>query len=182
MSSEPTVNSNRRSLVALFGIGFFPLVISWIIFFYFPQLMPSSTTNEGDLITPPVHASELGIESQIGEWTLVMPVGNSCESACMERLYLARQVNVALGKEAPRVHRLLISTSPTLNLDAITAEYPDLAIANAEMTTIEARLGLEGQIFLMDPLGNIFMVYSQEKAGKPMLKDIKHLLKISNIG
>jgi hypothetical protein len=34
----------------------------------------------------------------------------------------------------------------------------------------------------MDPNGNIMMFYTLDKAGKLMLKDVKHLLKASNIG
>ncbi|MCZ6503668.1 MAG: hypothetical protein O6945_14285, partial [Gammaproteobacteria bacterium] len=37
-------------------------------------------------------------------------------------------------------------------------------------------------VFLMDPNGNIMMYYLSWQGGKPMLEDLKHLLKVSTIG
>jgi len=37
-------------------------------------------------------------------------------------------------------------------------------------------------VFVMDPNGNVMMYYRPEQGGKPMLNDLKHLLKTSNIG
>ncbi len=181
MNQEVATVQNRRSLVILFAIGFVPLIVAWVVFFYFPQLMPSGTTNEGELITPPVNGTEIGLESQLGDWTLIVPVGAICDADCEERLYLARQVNTALGKEAPRVKRLALWTDGMAPATKIQAEYPNIGSLPVDRGNL-GKLGDLNRIYLMDPLGNIFMVYTIEKAGKPMLKDIKHLLKISNIG
>jgi hypothetical protein len=62
------------------------------------------------------------------------------------------------------------------------AQYPNLARVEVSPSIFESQLGEANLIFLMDPIGNIFMVYPKGKAGKPMMKDIKHLLKYSNIG
>lgn len=182
MNDATTISHNRRSLLVLFAIGFVPVIVAWVVFFYFPQLLPTGTTNEGDLISPPVQAETLGLAGQTGEWTLLLPIGASCDADCKERLYLARQVNVALGKEAPRVHRLALWTAGMAPAAEILAEYPNLESLPVNANLVASTLGDINRIYLMDPLGNIFMVYSLDKAGKPMLKDIKHLLKISNIG
>jgi hypothetical protein len=51
------------------------------------------------------------------------------------------------------------------------------------MTTIKRVAAGDGPVLLlMDPNHNVMMLYSLDKAGKPMLRDLKHLLKISNIG
>jgi len=169
--------------VVLFGIGFVPLIIAWVIFFYFPGLMPSGTTNEGDLISPAVQASALGLEGETGRWTLLVPMTPTCDSACDERFYLARQVNIALGRESERVHRVMLNLGAApARIDALLAEYPDMVQVPVAPGEFKSQLGDLESIYLMDPIGNIFMIYDQEKAGKPMLKDIKHLLKISNIG
>ena len=183
MSESIEVSNNRKSLVGLFGIGFVPLIIAWVIFFYFPGLMPSGTTNEGELISPPVQASLIGLEAETGRWTLIVPISESCDAACEERFYLARQVNVALGKESERVHRVMVDLGAApAKIDTLLREYPDLVRVPISASEFSANLPDAKSIYLMDPIGNIFMIYDQEKAGKPMLKDIKHLLKISNIG
>lgn len=183
MSEAAVTGRSRLSLVMLFSIGFVPLIIAWVVFFYFPEMIPSSTTNEGELITPPVQASDLGLMDETGRWTLIIPAGAVCDANCEERFYLARQVNVALGKESARVHRVMMDLgATTTRLNGLLAEYPDLATVAISPSIFESLLGRTDVIFLMDPIGNIFMFYPQEKAGKPMLKDIKHLLKYSNIG
>jgi hypothetical protein len=37
-------------------------------------------------------------------------------------------------------------------------------------------------IYVVDPLGNIMMYYSKDFVGKELLKDLKKLLRTSNIG
>ena len=39
-----------------------------------------------------------------------------------------------------------------------------------------------GTIYLIDPIGNLMMKYDTTSTSRGMLKDIKKLLKISNIG
>ncbi|MFT4797727.1 MAG: hypothetical protein ACJAXW_003751 [Candidatus Azotimanducaceae bacterium] len=174
---------NRKKLVMMFSIGFVPLIVSWLIFFYAPELMPSSTTNEGELITPPVSASALGLMSETGRWTLLVPMPKVCNEACEERFYMAKQVNTALGKRADRVHRVLVDLGASSGVVAnLTAQYPGLETVRVDAATFAKALPREDVIYLMDPLGNILMFYESEKAGNPMLKDIKHLLKISAMG
>ena len=167
----------------LFSIGFVPLILAWIIFFYFPALMPSGTTNEGELITPTVSATTFGLMSETDRWTVLVPAPSVCEEACLERFYLAHQVNTALGKDSERVHRVLLDLGASAGVLAnLKAQHPGLAMVRVENSLFSKTLPRDDVIYLMDPLGNIFMFYETEKAGKPMLKDIKHLLKISKMG
>jgi cytochrome oxidase Cu insertion factor (SCO1/SenC/PrrC family) len=183
MSEVVASGRSRTSLVALFSIGFIPVIIAWVVFFYFPEMIPNGTTNEGNLVTPPVQASDLGLIDETGKWTLIIPVGANCDADCEERFYLARQVNVALGKESERVHRVLVDLGADVDtINSLMAQYPNLARVEVSPSIFESQLGEANLIFLMDPIGNIFMVYPKGKAGKPMMKDIKHLLKYSNIG
>ncbi|MGB5671107.1 MAG: hypothetical protein WBM71_11195, partial [Sedimenticolaceae bacterium] len=39
-----------------------------------------------------------------------------------------------------------------------------------------------GQLFLVDPLGNLMMYYNLEVPAKGMMRDLQKLLKISQIG
>lgn len=182
IDQEQVRKRNQLYLVTLFAIAFVPLIVSTVVFFYFPQLLPTSTKNEGQLISPSVAAEQIGLEGQIGKWTLLLPVGASCDAECEERLYLARQVNIALGRESSRVQRMAIWTEGTAPAQKIQADYPGLGAFPVELEKFKAKLGDPNRIYLMDPLGNILMFYTLDKAGKPMLKDIKFLLKNSTIG
>jgi hypothetical protein len=37
-------------------------------------------------------------------------------------------------------------------------------------------------VYVVDPLGQLVMAYDVETIGKPLLLDLKHLLKVSSIG
>ena len=43
--------------------------------------------------------------------------------------------------------------------------------------------GFEGhRVFLLDPLGKVVMFFSEKKLGKPLLKDLRYLLRVSRMG
>ena len=186
MSDE--VKKSRRTMVSLFAIGLVPVIVAWTVYNFFPGLLPESKTNVGTLISPPVSHELADITLGERKWSLVMPVGEDCSEDCQQRFYFARQVNVALGKNSDRVQRIVVADAATA-LDSITEQYPDLIRVESSMVQFGKALKnfvaepVSGNyIYLMDPNGNIMMFYTLEEAGKPMLKDIKHLLKISNIG
>jgi cytochrome oxidase Cu insertion factor (SCO1/SenC/PrrC family) len=175
----------------MFSIGLVPVVIAYVIFIYFPQFLPSVTTNQGQLITPPVSGEELRLIDDSDKWSMIIPLGSSCDEVCVKRFYNARQVNVALGKEAQRVKRIMI-TNPSSDqrlVASLSRDYPDmdkvevdLALAKTAFQKLIANPFDGNYIFLMDPNGNIMMFYTLDQSGASMLKDIKFLLKISNIG
>ena len=37
-------------------------------------------------------------------------------------------------------------------------------------------------VFLVDPMGQLILAYPAAKVDKPLLLDLKHLMKVSNIG
>ena len=98
-------------------------------------------------------------------------------------LYLSRQVITGLGKDANRVQRVVLISTETPDLvKHLNGEHPDVKVVFG-VTTVKPVVANDGPLLLlMDPNHNVMMLYNLEKAGKPMLRDLKHLLKISNIG
>lgn len=187
-------NRNRRTLVIMAVIGVVPFAVAWMIYFHLPGLIPSTTTNKGTLVHPPVSAAPLETTTPLpeGKWTLLVPAGEVCDDTCQHALYLARQVNVALGKDQDRVERaLLVSGSqvePAFH-ELLTKQYPDMAVRYYPSDVVDNALApiiggkaLNGYIFIADPKGNIMMFYSPEHTGNDILKDLQHLLKYSSIG
>lgn len=189
-------SQNRRKLVLLFAVAFVPMFIAYAMFFYVPALIPATTTNEGQLIQPPLAAAVLQtqetLDIPLGVWTVLIPVAAHCDDHCQQRLYLSRQIKIGFGKDAERLQRVaLLETDPDAAYAAlVAAEHPDLlshvynakALQAALDSALPVPMPITDGILLMDPNGNIMMLYSFDKIGAPMRKDIKHLLKISNIG
>ena len=85
----------------------------------------------------------------------------------------------------------IVMNAKMILLDGPTPTMQRLASAwrEAEMdallllhSTVEA-YGYRGVgDFLIDPLGNIMMYFPPDKVGKPLMEDLRHLLRISRIG
>lgn len=177
--------SSRLSLLAVMLVTLVPLVLAFLM--YFQQWwLPSATTNHGQLLMPPQQLEEQYFEyhqepefaQQKQAWSVLIHHQGDCTKICQEHLYTLRQVHLALGKEAHRVKRIMLVNNAD-QLATLAADYPHLYI----VSTSKQQMLSEGPgIYVVDPLGNIMMYYSFEQAGKPILKDLKKLLKNSNIG
>ena len=168
-------------------VVFLPIAVASLMFFGVRQWVPSGTTNEGELITPPVAAREVAATlTRRGKWVLIQPVGAECDDACRQMLYLSRQVVAGLGKDAGRIERVMLASSgiSATFTELLTTAHPDARVITREVNlqSLRAQTMALPVLFLMDPNGNIMMFYRLDQAGKPMLKDLKHLLRVSKIG
>jgi len=178
------VMTSRKRLIALLLIAFVPMFIAYALFFHFPNWAPTGTTNQGELVTPSVDGTTMSEElATFSTWVLIQPIEGGCGDQCREMLYLSRQVVTGLGKDANRVQRVvLISTDTPDLMEHLGVEHPDVKVVSGMTTFKRIATGDGPVLLLMDPNHNVMMLYSLDKAGKPMLRDLKHLLKISNIG
>lgn len=202
-SGGPTpeqVRRGRRTAILLFAIGFGPMVFATIMY-YTGWLNPTGHTNNGELVKPVVPVTELhmqtsddkplaewfGPERADAEWMMMVVAGN-CAEDCENLLYLARQVNIALGKNANRMSRAaFIGTVPAELERRWAEEYSAMERLQSQGDRAPAwpagvRPDQEPRILLLDPFGNVMMHYGNEHSGKDMLKDLKHLMKLSQIG
>lgn len=194
------IRRGRRTALLLFGLGFGPMILATVMF-YTGWLNPAGHTNKGSLIQPVIPVQTLGLETLSGEplearfgpdkadarW-LLMVVADDCGADCQQLLYLARQVNIALGKNASRVARAAALGTLPADLSARWSQdygsMERLVPVDGTATDWPANLSPDAgpRILLVDPLGNIMMQYTQDNSGKDMLVDLKHLLKLSQIG
>ena len=182
---QEALKRSRAKLLLLISIAFVPLFIAYAAYFYFPEVAPEGSTNNGELITPPLSGADISdVLAAPGKWTLVQAVGSSCDADCEQLLYLSRQVVIGLGKDSGRMQRVMLHNGelPAVLQDWLAREHGDLVVAGGDTTLLTSKTSDQPLLFLVDPLGNVMMRYSAETAGKPMLKDLKHLLRISNIG
>lgn len=197
----------RRKLLLLLVLFAAPVVAAYTLYFWAPQgWQPQGRTNQGQLVTPPRPMVELALQDLAGQrvdqgvfadkWTLLMLGPAACGDICQQRLYDTRQVRTALGKNTLRVQRILLLTdqdgAQALQQN-LAVEHPDLKLLAAEggqlaaviqqFTTPERDpLQNPDDIYLLDPHGNWLMVYRPEDPAKGLLKDLKKLLRLSNIG
>ncbi|MDE0955656.1 MAG: hypothetical protein OSA07_04225 [Pseudomonadales bacterium] len=182
-----TKKTNRWTLYAVFAVTAVPLMFAMLMYFNLWGV-PDGRTNYGQLLLPPneLQQAQLVDEndapwSQVEadkRWLVIYLTKQACDLPCQEATHLLRQINVALGKEAHRVTRLLVNQQGGINEQTKT-DYPALIqLKSLSLEPFELGQG----IYVVDPLGNIMMYYSKDFVGKELLKDLKKLLRTSNIG
>jgi hypothetical protein len=187
--------------VALIGVFALPIMIAGLWYINVDQWGVGTTTNYGDLITPPVRLrieplqwitgpKVYGSRYFHGRWTLVYIGGANCNPDCRAAIYATRQIRLALGEEIRRVQRLYVVTHHPQKLAFLKVEDPDLTIALARgragrdfirqfFKAAHARLGQ--RIYLVDPMGNLMMSYPAAVNPAGLLRDLKRLLSVSAI-
>jgi cytochrome oxidase Cu insertion factor (SCO1/SenC/PrrC family) len=160
---------------------------------YIPATVPVS---RGELIHPaqPIKTLEIQLQSNetldlqgiAGKWTYLVYSPNGCDLQCEASLFKLRQTKKATGRESNRVQSALLTdankiTSDILNRNQRTHVGQLLQFEIEDQPSKQKQLE-NGVIYLIDPIGNLMMKYDTSSTSRGMLKDIKKLLKISNIG
>ena len=144
-----------------------------------------------------------GLDELRGLWTLLHVVEDECGEACERALYHMRQVRLALNQRKDRVRRVAVVHAPGQLPAPLLAEHRGLVVIGGEPDAREALVEqvrtapVDGQgpdgtdaggaapldgIWLVDPNGNLVLRFAPDLDPRNMLKDIKHLLKVSRIG
>jgi len=158
------------------------------------------TRNKGQLISPPVPLAQLPIQLASGEtfdysalppqWTLVIPVPKHCAQLCQQNLHLTRQIHIALGKDADRVRRFVLTNDYPLDpeFEALLKQHPKLQVLKTDPAAFEQFFTKMGELkplrdnlyFVVDPQGWVMMVYTPQQDGKAVMTDLKFLLSNSH--
>ncbi|MFM8441973.1 MAG: hypothetical protein ACKN9W_01370 [Methylococcus sp.] len=199
MSQVPVSLWRSRSLIIIIALtALVPFVLAWY-YAQHPELI-DKTSNYGTLILPPrslqlapwLEGGDAGREPEDGlkgRWVLLQVATGSCEAVCAETLHKTHQGWLMLNKEMPRVKRLLLMANANQALNA-AAILRDDALETAilapeimeELTLAIGQPPGDGVVILLDPLGNLVLWYDTGFDPYRMVKDLKHLLKASQIG
>ncbi len=177
--------ASKLSLVTMLLVCLVPLMLAFIMYFY-QWAVPEGRTNNGTLLMPPEQLSSVLLTpikvpdvAPDTAWKIIYVPTKACAEACVKDMHMTRQLHLALGKEAGRVIRILLVDEPHAEAVNGLDDYPNLTLAAVS----DRRIFSKGEgVYIVDPLGNIMMFYTFAQIGKPILKDLKKLLRNSNIG
>ena len=180
----------RMTLLAISALFITPIILATYLYFSGDNWRPAEKTQHGELITPPISLPDISL-NQTGSdhfrevWSLVVVANEQCDSTCVTALEHTRQIRLSLGPKMTRLQTVFVpgqtGTTDTLN----RAEFPILIITTTAATdTLRSLIGNSenGEIFLVDPLGNLMMSYPPGTEMGDVRKDLGHLLKLSGIG
>ncbi|MEM8768333.1 MAG: hypothetical protein AAGE43_12860 [Pseudomonadota bacterium] len=172
---------NRRLLLAMFAIAFLTLGASWLLFYVAQDGGVWGTTNKGTFVDPPLTAADLELQRPGGRpflpgqtWWLWVVSDGVCADECADAVYQMRQLHVLLNKDMDRVQRGLVS--PPGAEQPVLGEYPKLVPLEGSLERLNTG------IYIVDPIGNLVLYYPWSGGARPVLDDLKKLLKLSQIG
>ena len=200
--NNPIAGSKRNPYTVWFVVIAFiaPVALAYFMFFF---VEVKSFVNNGEILDPIVHIRSFELKNQDNEiipeneltykWRIISFVGKDCDQQCEKRLYDTRQIHTSLGKDQHRLSRMFIhlapADAPLLKLIAETHKNVIQVNSSAEIITdalgenIRSDVGINNnETYIMDPMGNVMMRFTQEQPNKEFLHDLKKLLKASQIG
>ena len=184
---------SRLILIGMFVFFAIPIVVVTIMYQY--NWHPKSFSY-GELIKPIVkinisnhfelHLKKENIDRKLFDerWSFVY-LTDKCGIVCENRLHDLRQIHASFEKDIPRIQRVLITSDKDIN--RIQEKYPDLIILNKP---IESVANLSSQfntplykainsdnVYIVDPMSNLMMLYTNKIKPIEIRKDIAKLLK-----
>ncbi|VVQ34901.1 hypothetical protein PS943_04093 [Pseudomonas fluorescens] len=148
--------------------------------------VPEGRSYHGELIGNGQTRADLGVQAQEDRWQILVTAPKDCSVDCQQLVYLARQIQIGLGRDAGRAsHALAVAQPLSSEYDAkLTREYPQLQRYPLNLTDFHKTAGDQSvpQLWIIDPHGNLVLRYDPTVKGKDLLNDLRHLLKLSNIG
>jgi len=194
----------RLGLLLLAAMFAAPMVAAYVL--YYSGWRPEEVRPHGDLVTPARRVADVELKSLVDgspgrvtasppRWSLVYFGSSDCTAACERALYVMRQVIAGQGREAHRLRPVMVLTDKRASgkLRNQLKDYPTvvpLIGSDAEIARLArefdtpaggALAGLH-RIYLIDPLGNFFMSYPADVDPGGISKDLKRLLRYSQVG
>lgn len=166
--------TNPLPLIWLALVFITPMIVSFVLFHYHDSFH-FKTTNRGTLIRPVVNLPATK------QWQIVYAPTKNCDAQCEKMIFTLHQLKIALGKDRNRVTLAVLNSNYP---SAKEHEFTLLKLTTHQHQQLQSSIkqSLENKIYLIDPIGNIFMYYTNTTNPMNILKDIKHLLEVSQIG
>ncbi len=192
---------NHRTIIILALMTLIPFSFAWYLTTD-PDFRPGSTNN-GKLIIPVVTTERTdfkgvdqfsvdNLKELNGHWVMLNIIPDAeCLKVCADAIHATKQLRLMLNKDLTRTRRAVIIMQGKQRVDYQPWWDEDDRLLKVKVNTALAEqlkrlLGgaemVEGQLILMDPLGNLMMQYKSGFDPYAVKRDLKKLLRISQIG
>lgn len=193
-SSIPNLTQRniRINLILIFAVFAVPLIAAYLSYYVWP---PQGRLNYGELIEPKtlpdvslrdVQNNELPLSQLRGKWIMLTVDSATCDEACNLKLYLMRQIRIAMSKEMNRIERVLLLRGDDKSPSEIATKYPGMhtlsGTTDVLLKTLSAEPNVADYIFLIDPVGQVMMRYGKNPDATGIRRDLNRLLSVSQVG
>lgn len=181
----PVRGRGRWQLLGLLAVVIGPMLLATAMY-QWQFWVPDGRNYHGELIGDGRSVAELGVTgAPVEKWQLLVTAPQACDADCQQLVYLARQVQIGLNRDVARASHALASAAPlSEGYDAkLKREYPQLGRYSLDSDQYRKMTGDDRlRLWIVDPLGNLVLRYDSAIEGGEILKDLRLLLKLSQIG
>jgi hypothetical protein len=191
VTPKPELNPRRgrMQLLLILAASLGPILLASAMYKW-QFWVPDSRSYHGELLGTGQSRSELGVLTPAAQaetrWQLLVTAPEECSLDCQQLVYLARQIQIGLGRESSRATHSLASGVPLSDSyqSQLQRDYPQLGrFALDPQRYAQLQKGKPAvQLWIIDPHGNLVLRYDAKADGKNVLNDLRLLLKLSNIG
>lgn len=186
----------RLKMMAVLLVCAAPVVASYFTFYV---IRPEGRQNFGELISPQravpdirgidLNGSGVSLQTLKGQWLLVSVAGAGCDEACVQHLYLQRQMRESLGREKERLDWVWLISDDAPVADPLRAALKGATVLRVPAPELAAWLAPEsGQaladhLYLVDPMGNWMLRFPanlDKVTAAKAKRDIERLLRAAN--
>ena len=127
LPDAPNRRRGRVQLLLILGMVLGPMLLATAMY-KLQFWVPESRSYHGELIGNGQTRADIGVQADEQRWQLLVTAPTACAADCQQLVYLARQIQIGLGREAGRASHALAAAQP-LGTDyeaKLTREYPQL--------------------------------------------------------
>jgi hypothetical protein len=189
--NERKAGRGRLQLLLIAAVFIGPLIVAtWM--YRSGALTPDGRSNHGELLEPVTNLQDAAAGSPVlelaeGRWIMLYANEGTCGDQCLEALYRMRQTRQMVGREMDRLLRVFLHGDSAPDRVLLEGEHPGLITITDKglASLLDAKRpgdASPGGIYLIDPLSNLVMYFPPDLDPREMVDDMKHLLKLSQIG
>lgn len=182
----------RTKFLLILGFFAVPMVAAWVAYWGWH---PTAHKNYGSLltVTPLAHTagvllngSPYQLDTLRGKWLMVYVGPAACDTTCSMQLYYMRQSHISQGKDQDRIERVWVVSDNGTPDSRLLQFHTGLRVWRPNQQAFiqqfpEVHTGAH-HLYVVDPLGNLMMQFPANPDPKRIIKDMKLLLKASQIG
>lgn len=191
-----TVSGRIKMLLVLLACAA-PVLASYFTYYV---IRPEGRSNYGTLVQPsrtmPASLTLRNLDGQPVEtsslrnqWLLVVVGAGACDPACMQRLYMQRQLRQMVGRERDRLDKvwLIVDEAPVpAELKAYLAGPEPVQVLRVPQAELAAWLQpasgqtLQDHLYVVDPMGEWMMRFPPQPEPAKVKRDLERLLRASS--
>lgn len=191
-AAAASTRKGRWKMLGLMAVCAAPVIASYVTYYV---IRPEGRRNYGELIDPqrPLPAwtgvdakgHTVPLNTLRDQWLLVSVADSACNEACVQHLYMQRQLRETLGREKERMDWVWLRTG-----DAALPEPLQQATAAAVVLQVDPQAlaswlqpapghQIEDHLYVVDPLGNWMMRFPANLDPAQAKRDLDRLLRAS---